>query len=446
MSNPSDIELFFTPSIERARFPYQGTIHSKVLDGLAEQAGNDLIGLGALHNALVSRVSAQDAAAHRDVKFLAKQVSDLMEELKYQRQVRSENGVRITNWHTFRDTGPISFLSGTPLSRRAMVDGLFGEATVPLNAIQSKFYSTSPRTGRIIPDDDLSIDVTGSFDKQDGDGVVDREYTSQQTRLDEGTPSYAFNGTNLDRWVRRIEFDLDSDVDSVETQITVRVPPSQNPESNVLTINPHPVGCIDILGLFTAPDLSDSFTQVSSFSSVESTWARRWFFPAAQVQQIRIWLRQRNWVEENGKKVFYIGAEEIGLFLADWDKTYEAAGELTDNHSVVTRVDAPSGYRFATLHNFRTDPFFTLEDDGSRHLHFQIATDEAFTNVVWDSDSDALPQTLSQGLALGGTSGVLYVLSTLNWVQSSGGVSSPFEVNTPPYLRGFGLETSVVEE
>jgi len=264
--------------------------------------------------------------------------------------------------------------------------------------------------------------------------------------LEEGDPELAFNGTNLDRWVRRVEFELDSDVDSIETQLTVQVPASLNIESNVLSLRPHPNGSVDVTAVFTSADLSESFVQLPGFSEVENAQGTRWHFPAAQARQVRIWFRQRDWIEENGKKVFYIGAEEIGLFLADWDKTYDEDGELADNHAVLVRLDAPSGFRFATLHNFRSDPMFTLEDSGSRHTHFRVATDSAMLNELWNSDTDTLPQQLAAGVDLGGTTGTLYVLTTLNWVKTSGGLSSPYQVNTPPFVLGFGVETTLIPE
>jgi len=440
------VDLFMNPQIERKRFPYQGALKSLVLDQLSEQASNDLVEMANLHNASVRHGAQVDAANWRDNLFMARRLAVLEGELAQQKYIRASNGVRVTSWHTFRNSAPVSFLAGAPLSRRAMVDTLFGEATVPLNAVQSKFYGTSPRTGRIIPEDDLSIDVTGQFDKQLGDGLTDYEHSSEQVSLDEGDPEFAFNGSNLDRWIRRVEFELDSDVDSIETQITVQVPPSLNIESNVLSMRPHPNGSVDVTAVMTSADLSESFVQLSSFVEAPNAQGTRWHFPAAQVRQVRIWLRQRDWIEENGKKVFYIGAEEIGLFLADWDKTYDSTGELTDNHAVLVRLDAPDGFRFATLHSFRSDPMFTLEDDGSRHSHFRVATDAAMLNQLWNSDTDTLPQQLAAGVDLGGSSSSLYVLTTLNWVLNSGGSSSPYQVNTPPFVLGFGVETTLIPE
>jgi hypothetical protein len=436
-------DTLYHPQVERNNVPARGPFVSEDWDKFSEATVEDIFQLSSKHAGLVVLTERQLEGILREQRFLGRSVAFLKASLRHQERIRGQNGVKIPVWHELYDAAPVSFLDGTPLSLRAQVATTYGQATIPMNGIEPKFYSTSLTTGEIRRNENLTVEVTGTFDKLDGNGLTDWEYTSQQDRLDEGFPNLAFNGNNIDRWVRRIEFPLDSDITEVETQITVRVPRTNNPESNMLSIHPHPLGNIDILGVFTAPDLSDSFTTLSDFSEVLNSRERRWFFPATTIQQVRVRLRQRDWVEENGKKVFYIGAQEIGLYLVDWDKTYVEGGALTDNHSFITKLSAPTGFTFATLHSFQSDPMYTDETDGSRHTHFRITTDDLITDLRWNSDTDALPQTLSTGIDLGNSADI-YVFTTLNWVAESGGMSSPFEVNTPPYVNGFGVETTLV--
>jgi len=82
---------------------------------------------------------------------------------------------------------------------------------------------------------------------------------------------------------------------------------------------------------------------------------------------------------------------------------------------------------------------YTLETAGNRHIHLKVALDSALSDVRWDSDTDSLPQS-STGIDLGGTATEIYVLAVMNWVNSSGGGSSPFPVGTPPFLNSLGLD------
>jgi hypothetical protein len=441
MSN--DSEILFHPSIERHPFAYLGALSSSEMDALADEAANDIVRLSGHHNALVAISRARRESSHRDVHHLLREVKALRARLDHLDWMNATRGVRLKLWHDLHSAGPVSFLDNATQNRHAQIATTYGHATIPMDGIESRFYGTNLMTGAIVPAEDLSISVAGIFDKGGGDGLTDYEGGTERLLLDEGDPTLAFNGINIDTWVRRLEFPLDSDIDEIETQITVRVPSGTNAEANVAVIHPHPAGNVDITGLWVASDLGDTFAAVSGFAETANTWAKRWYFPGQVVQQIRVRLRQRDWVEENGRKVFYIGAQEIGVYLVDWDKTWDSAADPENNHTFLTRFDAPDGFAFNTLHAFRTDPMFTDETAGQRHLHFQVALDDALSSVVWNSDSDSAPQASATGIDLGGSATSIYVLSMLNWVASSGGAGSPYAVGTPPWMAGLGMEVTV---
>ena len=439
----SDKDLIFHPSTQRHPFKYIGVLDSEHMDALADEVATDITEISAHHNALVALSRARRESAGRDIQGLLERIRALEEGQAHSDYVGASAGVKLRQWVDYHNAGPITYLSGAASARMVQIATSFGHATIPMNAIESRFYGTNLVTGAIVPSEGLSVAVTGVFDTGDGDGEYDREGGSERLVLDEGNPQLAFNGVNIDTWVRRIEVPLNSDLDQIETEITVRVPAGTNMQGNMLTVYPHPLGSVDITGVYTAPDLGDTFTVVSSFETVENAGPRRWYIPAVQIQQVRVRFRQRDWFEENGRKVFYVGAQEIGLYLVDWDKTWNSDGADTTNNSFLTRFDAPSGFAFKTLHLFRTNPDFTLEDAGSRHLHFKIATDEAMTDVRWTSDTDSLPQDTANGIVLGGSATSIYLLTVMNWVETSGGVGSPFPIATTPYLVGAGLKTTM---
>jgi len=439
----SDKDLIFHPSIERHPFPYVGVLDSAHMDALADEAAVDITQLAAQHNALVALSRTRRESADRDINSLLQRILMLEEKLSHADFVGATRGIRLKQWHDLHNVGPVSYLDAAPVNRRAQISSSFGHATIPMNAIESRFYGVNLITQAIVPSEGLSVAVTGVFDTGDGQGEIDREGGSERLLLDEGNPQLAFNGVNIDTWVRRIELPLDSDVDQIETQLTVRVPSGTNMQGNLLTVHPHPLGSVDITGVYLAPDLADTFSAIDSFTSVENAGPQRWYFPATQVQQIRLRVRQRDWVEENGRKVFYVGAQEVGLYLVDWDKTWDSAGADTANHSFTTRFDAPDGFAFKTLHLFRSSPDFSLEDGGSRHLHFRVATDEDFTDIRWNSDTDSTPAATANGISLGGTVTSIYVLTVMNWVSTSGGLSSPFAIGTTPWVKGLGMETTM---
>lgn len=258
----------------------------------------------------------------------------------------------------------------------------------------------------------------------------------------EGIPKFAFNGDNQQYWARRVEFDLDDDITEVQCQLTVVIPNQANSEANVLYVRPFPVGNVDLINLETSASLTDSFEVLDGFESINNCPDKRWLFSSQSVQQVRITIRSRNWFEEDGKKVFRYGLQELGLQLIEFDKTYDTSASVSANNSFVTEFTCPEGYVFSGLHAFATNPDFTQESIDNRHMHFRVCGNADGTDVKWDSDSNVLPQTLVQPLNLGGGSSV-YVITTLNFCSTVDSVSPLFPVNTTPFLESIGLQYSV---
>lgn len=287
----------------------------------------------------------------------------------------------------------------------------------------------------VIPPD-LNVKVRGTFDKLDGKGLVNYE---RGGTVYPGDPYLAFNGNNQTYWIRKVEFPLDSRVDQVEVELVVIVPESVSTDANMIEVSPFPNGSVDITELATASDLGDNFVTVPGFSSVDNATATRYHFASKTVDQIRIRLRQRNWVEENGKKVFYYGLQELGLKSVDYDKTSNSVNDFGANNSFIMQINAPPGYLFNSIYRIDPSPNFLLEDQNKRHIHIRIGTTTDFNvGTIWNSDTTYPPQQVTVPISANGVD-TLYVFCQLRYVTENGGVLSPFEVGTTPYFRGLGL-------
>ena len=76
-------------------------------------------------------------------------------------------------------------------------------------------------------------------------------------------------------------------------------------------------------------------------------------------------------------------------------------------------------------------------------MRFKIATNVDGTNVKWDSSINSSPQSLVQPIDLGGGSSDLYVITTLNYIETADPASSNFFAGTTPVLSSIGLQYSV---
>jgi len=429
----------FKPSVRRMVVRRGGRIDSDKHSVFFDQVVDDIITLGENTTDLQNQILDQAADSKDQSRDLRQRTAQLQAELDAIRVAAAEANTNLVHYISMHDATKFQFLDDSSHATRVSVDTYFGEGTVPINAAESRLFQQTINTGTIIPIEDLGITVTGTFDADDGQGIVNHE---SEATITTGEPLRAFNGNNVSRWVRKATYPLYNDTTETMCEVTIDVPAGSGGESNVLYVVPAPLGDVDILGVYTSPDLSNSFSLVPGFSVVNGAGPRRWIFPVRTVQRIKIRFRQRNWVEEDGMKVFKYGAQEIGLQLLEWDKTYSSSNPLDQNHTVVLKQDAPDGYGFNSLKSLTTTPDHALEDAGLRHMHVKVTTDADGTDVIWDSDLDALPQDTS-GFAPSSAATTLYFLVTLNYVATSGGATGPFLVGTTPVFNGLGFQATV---
>ena len=75
-------------------------------------------------------------------------------------------------------------------------------------------------------------------------------------------------------------------------------------------------------------------------------------------------------------------------------------------------------------------------------MRFKVATTDDGNNIKWDSSVNSSPQSLVQPIDLGGGSSELYVITTLNYIETAP-VGSSFFAGTTPVLNSIGIQYSV---
>jgi len=425
---------------QRISIPERGKISSATLNEFFANLVYDMAQIAEKINARETSEKSLARNIRDELISVRGEIEELMQGNEHRIRTLAEANEYLDAILSMYDLSQLTFLTGATAAVRASISPLYGQATVPINGVQQKFITLDFRTSEVVTPTDLNVSVTGTFDKLDGNGSLDYEHSGTITA---GDTSLAFNGVNTDKWVRQVSFGLESDVDDVECVLIVRVPSQTNPESNTLILHPHPWGEVDIVDVAIAADLSSTFTTLPGFAVQNGAKYMRFFFPTQTVAQVKIHFRQRNWRPINGRRVFRYGLEELGLQLIDWDKTWDGAESEVNNHSMVHAVTAPTGHQFNTLDGFWSTPNFNLEDSGLRHMHFKVAADAEGDTILWNSDTEALPQ--DSAVTITGDLTTIYVITTLNFVATSGGDDSPFQVGTTPYLNKIGLRFKTTE-
>jgi hypothetical protein len=433
MTNQNKIVV---PQVVRHPATYRGPLKSSKYNDFQESVVEDIANIAEAVNMLNSDIYKSMVILQNEASYLRRQVKALREQQQYAEKVASYGNALAYRYVDIGDTKGINFPNDLDDSMSSMLSAEFGEVTLPPNAIENKFYVSSLSNGLILTPPDLSVRVRGTFDKIGGKGLVNYERGGVVTP---GDPTLAFNGNNHTYWIRKIEFPLDSRIDQVEVEMIVTTPEAVSADANMVEVVPFPNGSVDITELSTASDLGDNFVTVPGFEASDNITAARYHFASRTVDQIRIRLRQRNWVEENGKKVFYYGLQELGLKSVEYDKTSASLNSFGSNNSFILEIKAPAGYLFDSIYRIDPNPNFLLEDQGKRHVHVRLGTSSDFNvGTLWNSDTSYSPQQVTTPLSAQGAS-TLYAFCQLRYVTENGGVLSPFEVGTTPYFKGLGL-------
>jgi hypothetical protein len=396
----------------------------------------DITNLSTAVNTNAQNVRSMSQQINAENLYLKRRIQSLEAAKGYREHSLGKANLKIDRYIDFHDTSVFTFPGALSEDKAAPFKGQFGEVFLPQRSVENKFYSFSLRTTEVVVPDDLVISADGTFDKLNGSGLQDYEFGGKTTQ---GNLKNAFNGINETAWIRTVSFPIESDVDQVEVQLTAVVPAGISSQANLVEVIPYPEGSVDVMSIQTASDLTSSFVELDNFEAINNFAARRWHIAPRSVEQVRIRLRTRNWREVNGKKVFTYGLQEFGLKLVDYTKAFASTDRFGENPTSVVKIDAPLNHIFNSLFRIDPRPNFILEDSDKRHVRLRLSTTPDFSGTFWDSDINAPPQIgVASGIATGGTD-VIYAIYTLKFVDSSGGVNSPYQVGTTPYLRGLGL-------
>lgn len=397
-----------TPKFIKREAAFHGPIHSEDWNSTVDELEYDL---NWLYDNIQSikqeqtRIKFNESLRDLTMRSMTERVVKAEDE---QRRLASLNGDSVYELRDFRTTDKLFFEHDDGVTwsisddNRLRIDIGYGQVTLPYDRVVSRFYTVNPDVRKVVPVEEVSADIT-AVSEDDALKVVNGEISN------------AFNGQNNEAWVREVWYPLHSDVEEVVVDVDITIPVALTSRSNVLQIHPYPDGLVDIIeidydtsNIDPTLDLTDEATTKwngPSLPANESTWLRGHFTPLA-VQRLKLRLRQRNFVERNGFKVFVYGLQEVGLLLVDFDDddTNLTASDPKQDKAVVMRFDSPDGFYFDEITGIWTDP------DAGDDLVLALYSDFALSDKRWDSNSPfpqsenaiSLPaQTSSVYLAVG---------------------------------------------
>lgn len=311
-----------------------------------------------------------------------------------------------------------------PVARRCPVDTKYGQVTLPVNGFKSLFWSaTADDQGESLFLPEVRV----------GYSELSAIAADKVTASD---PRNAFDGSSLDPYLIRAVYSIDADIEEVIFDVNIQVPQDIERRANVLSIEPAPELKCAITSVEYSPTGTVGNTAIPGMPTISRNQPiydsnpRRWFFPQQNFTALKVRLSSRHFEIENGRKVFYVGLRELGLFLADWDQTWSntigAAG--FSNNGIILRVDLPEvdGISPDTVYFDDLEGLWTndelAESAGATGTSTGIAAaiydDDTFSAPIWDSLSD--PALDSTPVTVAGSKDHLWIVIELDRNNSAG--------------------------
>jgi hypothetical protein len=402
--------------------PDRGPASSDDVNDMTAELNMDLSNLSSQANTneiAVRNVNKLLFAEFMNARNMAERYEEGIEDQQYREALLGAYSYTQVNFRTFQGPNYHIDFTTVPAARRARVEPMYGEAILPYNDVVNRMFAINTETSLPVLVSDLDYTLTA----EDDTGAT----------VDEGTLKNAFNGNNRDYWVYRAAYPLSSDVDSFAVTLDVTLPDTILTQSNMINLHPYPLGQLDVEELKYSTSTADPSTSVPGFTATEyGLGFKRWHFAALGITKLRIKLRQRNFIEENGMKVFYLGAQEVGIQLIEFDKT---SGEVqpANNNGLVAVINCPAGYYFNYLRRLYSTPDYATMP--SNEIAIRIFSDAALTNKLWDSTLNPRIEDANVDLS-SNTYSALYVLVNLAFVTST---SKAAIINN--FMLGFDTKT-----
>lgn len=377
----------YQPRTQVRPYPYRGHVNSAELQAQQDEIITDLQGIASIANGNAADLLTLKRLAFNELRALKASRAALNAAFEQIGLAGISYGLPYVYTNAMHDVSNIIRISSTPPEHQAAVDLDFGVLLPPRNSSLSMFYDVSTDdVYTIVPREPVyTIQAVAEYDGE----------------VTPGSPLNAFNGNNYSFWTRKISFPLYSDVAKVEAQIIVDVP--RTADSNTLQLVPFPYGAVNIDNIEYTTDAGEAWKPLAKlapefgeaddngviqFTPIKSAAPTIICFQPSGIARLRISFSQDAWIEENGRKTFYYGFQEIGLWYHEWETSADVdIWDADKNNNIIFKISAPDGYQFTRFRRFSDTP-------GLSYVYWQLSSTQYFDpeDIIWDSDTGGTPE------------------------------------------------------
>jgi hypothetical protein len=302
------------PSSVNKQVGFRSPTSSSEHNAHTEEIFNDIMGLYDVANKLENELASSNQAfeltgrfQHLHAQKLEHRIVQLEEELQ-----KAKSGEALKTAYLFTEHMTEDLTS--PQYERAYIDATHEVLHIPITGKSiSKVYIYDEVAKEIHVPDALHVDVF--------------PVTKNGWRIEENSPVHAFNGDNNSYWHRKVIMPLeDAPQKDVTAELIVTLPDTiiSNRDVNTIYIKTFPVHSLQIDKVEYRLEgdwvLVPGWEVDADNNPAPQSYAGniKLCFPNIAMSQVRVSMTQYNWFEEDHKKVYHFGLQEVGIFYTDY--------------------------------------------------------------------------------------------------------------------------------
>ena len=373
----NDLFVNNIPSIQRKTFNYRSKMNSDDLNEIQKQSLNDILDLFNKANRLQKQVYEMNQYSQIETACCAKRLDETQKKLaeiteKYNNLNSDDNAMRTISQYAFRaTTDDDNYSAIIDENTSDIIAGIV--SSISKTRIYDETYDES-----LIPDSLKVLIGPDSF--KVGEHILS---------IEDNDIMNAFDGNQGTSWFRRIV--TDPTIDSIENEIIIGLPENiiTTRLINQITINPYPIGYVDVLSIqyksngswVTIPGFenhdgcieregTDIFGNKYDYNVIEDASAMKFNFTSVQANQIKIKLKQRHYTydAENNRRIWYIGLRDVDVIFNRYARDHSEFSmvyEFTEDRNIKV-YDSDIVYNNGTEFNVYKE-YYYFDSNGNAH-------------------------------------------------------------------------------
>jgi hypothetical protein len=313
---------------------FRGTTPSEEYTQFFKNAAEDIEKLYTIINENNDKLKNLESISTVENRFLFDRVNYL-EDLLAMKDIELMSG---NSKYTYINARNISPDPLSPIS----VSQEYNQVTLGQLNFKSKLYLHDEVLNKNILPPNINVEVNNKIEPEASFAITNGN-----------NPLYAIDGSTKTCWQERVEIPNNYQVDYIESEIIIPIMDDiiTNRDINTVSISPHPVEGIDIINIeilsgdsyIQMPGFQDHSQYNSELGYIKNAKPCRFYFNNIQSTGFKITLRQSTYINEEDKKVFYLGAYSIDI---GYTKTitdvsgFVANLQLLSNNNMITNISS----------------------------------------------------------------------------------------------------------